>query len=275
MLRIAIVGDSFVGGEGVPVELTLPRQTEQILGEGFQVINAGHSGYDTTQELQMLTSVAADYHCSRAIVVFIANDVQMTPKLAGRQKYINDLINIRDRYLDAHEKRAWYRGHSRILDLVGSSLEMRKIEHETLQWYRDCYNPQFNSVNLRLLELDLKRMARTPGCRVAFVMYPLLIGLEAGTAGLKPPTAGGTAGFKPRSAGEYPLQEVHDKVGRMAEEAGMPVLDLAQTFRGMRTSSLHAYPTDHHPNGKAHAIAAKAIVDWLHRDVPGFLKPEP
>ena len=54
----------------------------------------------------------------------------------------------------------------------------------------------------------------------------------------------------------------------------MPVLDLAPFFEGRKTSALQVHPADHHPNGKAHRIAAEAIVGWLRDEVPGFLAPE-
>ena len=73
---------------------------------------------------------------------------------------------------------------------------------------------------------------------------------------------------------EYPLTPVHDHVAAIAQNAGLPVLDLTSAFEGADTESLWVHPTDHHPNGKAHSIAAGAIVEWLKRDVPGFLSPE-
>jgi hypothetical protein len=54
---------------------------------------------------------------------------------------------------------------------------------------------------------------------------------------------------------------------------GLPVLDLAPAFAGQRTEDLWVHPCDHHPNGRAHAIAGRALADWLQRGVPGFLTP--
>jgi hypothetical protein len=56
----------------------------------------------------------------------------------------------------------------------------------------------------------------------------------------------------------------------MAEGAGLRVLDLAPTFAGRPTASLWVHPCDHHPNGGAHAIAARAIAAWLEHDAPEF-----
>ena len=69
----------------------------------------------------------------------------------------------------------------------------------------------------------------------------------------------------------YPLQSIHEQVKTYAEEAGLPVLDLTSAFAGQKTSDLWVHSTDHHPNGKANAIAVKAIIEWLRKDVPWFL----
>jgi hypothetical protein len=248
--RIAMVGDSFVFGEGVPLDRTLPRQVESLLGTGFEVINGGVVGADTVQEIQVLDSIVREAGCSRAIVVFIPNDISLTRPLARQQEYINDLIVLRDSYLDEYESRRWYTGHLRLFHIIGSQLTLRRVHRETIQWYRDCYDPRHNRLNLLALAADLRALADRPDCQVAFVIYPLLEGMER----------------------NYPLKDVHETVSRMARAAGLPVLDLAETLEGHRTESLWVHPADRHPNGRAHAIAAEAIVEWLQRDVPGFLE---
>jgi len=253
VLRIAGIGDSFTFGQGVPVELTLFKQMETLLGEGYEVVNASGVGRGTREEADSLRTVTAGLNCQRAVVVFIVNDVNLNAKLASQQDYINDLINVRDSYLEKHQADAWYSGYSRLLRMIGSWMDMRSIKRDTIQWYRDSYDREINGANLNLLASDLERMAETPDCRVAFVMFPLLVDLQTG----------------------YPFRDIHEMVGGMAREAGMPVLDLEPVFRGHRTSSLHVHPADHHPNGEAHGIAARAIVNWLRRDVPGFLAPDP
>lgn len=129
---------------------------------------------------------------------------------------------------------------------------MEKIKQETIQWYLDSYDPRFNQENLRLFQETIRTIPKIPGCRSVFVMYPLMEGFES----------------------NYPLQTIHDQVKAMAEEAGLPVLDLTSAFAGQKTSELWVHPTDHHPNGKANAIVARAIIEWLRKDVPWFLNPD-
>ena len=253
VVRIPVFGDSFVLGEGVPIEKTLTRQTLRVLGPTkFELMNMGSSGWNTHRELQSLEMAVPHFRAKRAIVVFTANDVEITPELESRQEYINDLINIRDEHLDKHEEQAWYNGPSKLVRFVGSSLEMRRIGNETIQWYKDMYDERYNQANLVRFTSFLHRMGSRTDCEVAFVLYPLMEGLEGG----------------------YPLAEVHAKVAQMAKTAGMPVLDLAPAFEGQSTRDLWVHESDHHPNGKGHAIAAKALAEWL-RTLPGFLDPPP
>jgi len=54
VVRIAVVGDSFIFGQGVKEEASLPRLIETLLNQGspgrYQVINAGTRGYNTLEE---------------------------------------------------------------------------------------------------------------------------------------------------------------------------------------------------------------------------------
>jgi len=251
VVRALVVGDSFVFGEGVPVEKTLTVQMAELLGPSCELINVGWPGWSTSDEVEATEQFVPDLGASRAIVVFTANDVEQTPELARQQNLIHDLINIRDARLGERTSQAWYAGRSRLLRFVGGSLEMRRIARETIDWYRDLYNPTKNSDNLARLEDDFRRLAERTDCQTVLVLYPLMEGLER----------------------DYPLAEVHAQVAELARSAGLPVLDLAPTFAGKRTSSLWVHEADHHPNGRAHSIAARAIVDWLKREHPGFLAP--
>jgi len=250
--RIACIGDSFVFGEGVPVEKTIARQMESLLGKKYEIINGGQVGANTLDELQILAAVVKEANCHRAIFVFIPNDIPIHPGLAQRQKYINDLVQIRDQYLDDYQKTSWHGGYLKSIGLMTAPFEMEKIKRETIQWYLDSYDPRFNQENLRVFQETIRTIPQIPDCRSVFVIYPLMEGFESA----------------------YPLQTIHEKVKAMAEEAGLPVLDLTPAFAGRKTSDLWVHPTDHHPNGKANAIAAQAIFEWLKKDVPWFLTPD-
>ncbi|MBX7075412.1 MAG: hypothetical protein K1X71_19895 [Pirellulales bacterium] len=247
--RIALVGDSFVYGEGAPEPLTLPRQMAALLGEQFELVNGGWPGANTATELANARYLVDELGCRRIILVFTANDVELTPKLAARQNFINDLINVRDLHLSAaSQSQGW--GHSRLLQLVGTRFFLNAVTRDTIEWYRDCYRPEQNGANLEKLAAQFRALAEMPECRSALVLYPLLEGLEA----------------------DYPLASVHATVSQLARAAELPVLDLAPALAGQTSCDLWAHDCDHHPNGKAHRLAARAIVDWLRTDQPALLE---
>jgi len=248
--RILLIGDSFAYGEGVPLERTLFRQLERELEGRFQVINAARPGFDTALELHRASRLVPVLNAKRMLVIFIANDILLTDELIQRQNFINDLINVRDEHLARHEDQSWYRDSLRVVEFFGSAWEMRRIAQQTIRWYLDSYDPQYNEINLRRLEHHIGQFGQWSDCQVAFVLYPLMEGLR----------------------GDYPLQPIHDRVAQMVRKAGLPVLDLAPAFAGKHAKSLWVHPADHHPCGKAHRTAAREIARWLVTEEPSFLE---
>lgn len=249
VLRIAMLGDSFVLGEGVPLDRTLPKQTEEQLGPGFEVLNVGTSGRNTAQELVDFEQRVPALGAARTILVFVPNDIEGTPELDQREAMTMDQMSARDLHVLVYGREPWYAGSSRLIEFFGSHLATRRIERETIRWYQDLYDPAFNQTNLMKLGSDFRRFAAGGSDRIVVVLYPLMEGFT----------------------GEYPLVAAHARVAELARGAGLPVLDLAPVFTGRETSELWVHPSDHHPNGDAHELAATAIVEWLREEHPAFL----
>jgi lysophospholipase L1-like esterase len=127
--------------------------------------------------------------------------------------------------------------------------ELARIRQDTIDWYLSCYSPADNGTNLSELRQQMTAAAKRTDARVVLVIYPLLESLER----------------------QYPLQPVHDVLLKLAKESNLPAFDLAPTFVGQTTSTLWVDAADHHPNGATHQMAARAIVEWLQRDLPDFL----
>jgi len=249
VLRIAMLGDSFVLGEGVPLERTLPKQTEKLLGSGYEVMNVGTSGLNTEQELAAFEQRVPSLGAERSILVFVPNDIDGTPELDQREAMTMDQMSARELHVLLYGQEPWYAGSSRLVEFLGSQWATRRITRETIRWYQDLYDPRFNQANLMKLGSDFRHFAAAGKNRVVVVLYPLMEGF----------------------AGEYPLAAAHTRVAGMARGAGLPVLDLAPVFVGHETSELWVHPADHHPNGGAHELAARAIVEWLRKEHPEFL----
>ncbi len=251
VIRVLGVGDSFAMGVGVPVERSLFRQLNALAGLDVEIVNAARSGSYIMHEYAQVEKLTVPLNCTRVLVVFIPNDIQPNASQIEQESYINDLVNVRESYLDAHLETHSLAGRSRLLTLVQRLWETRRIQKETIRWYLDCYDEEQNPEGITMIKSIFAHFASLPTAEVALVMYPMLEGLD----------------------GNYPLAPIHRMVEQFAIEAGLPVLDLAPSFAGHDPSDLWVHPCDHHPNSRAHTIAAQAIYQWLTTELPWFLDP--
>lgn len=238
--RVLAVGDSFTFGEGVPFDQSLPALTEARLGGHAQILNGGRSGADTAFERELADLFSPVVQPDALLVVFLVNDVGLTDALREREASLRYNIIVRPKGLDRAQRRSWWTRQLLTFRTLSTLLALRQGRIDTLQWYRDAYDPTQNGENLAALEEDFRALARRE-VPTALALYPLLEDLEDG----------------------YPLAEVHARVAEMAGRAGLPVLDLAPSFAGLRSDTLWAHPIDHHPNGQANRIAANALAPWL------------
>ncbi|MFK7986472.1 MAG: SGNH/GDSL hydrolase family protein [Sandaracinaceae bacterium] len=75
--RVAVVGDSLVWSEFLALEDTIPRQIEASLGDGFEVMNFGVTGYDLTQEAAWYERAVRPLHPDVVVVVYCMNDMMI------------------------------------------------------------------------------------------------------------------------------------------------------------------------------------------------------
>ena len=76
--RVLLLGDSLVEGLEVPLEDTLGRQLERIFresGRNVEVINGGHYGYGTDQELLFYRYRGRQFQPDVVVLCFMTNDV--------------------------------------------------------------------------------------------------------------------------------------------------------------------------------------------------------
>ncbi|MBI4615615.1 MAG: SGNH/GDSL hydrolase family protein [Planctomycetes bacterium] len=104
--RVFFLGDSFTYGHEVNDPDTFVRRTEAYLrGRGLAVdaINGGMWGYDTKDEVNLLTSRVADVRPDAVVIVFFINDGLPKVELSRmEQKLYRDLALARI-FLDAYE----------------------------------------------------------------------------------------------------------------------------------------------------------------------------
>ena len=64
---------------------------------------------------------------------------------------------------------------------------------------------------------------------------------------------------------DYPLKDIHDRLGAFAVEEGIQWIDLQPLFAGKNERDYWVHPCDFHPNTYAHREAANFLydaVDW-------------
>lgn len=242
-IRFAGVGDSFALGEGVPYEETLFVRLAEHLGGGVEVLNGAESGLETKVEIEKLEWMVSRYGCNRGLIVLTLNDVAMTDALRAPTEGAFDLINLRTAQLGPGGTRPWWRRASRVAELVAGMVEVREISQRTVRGYLDAFDPAKNAAGLDELQRRFERLRRPGEVPTGLVIYPMMYELT-----------------------DYPLQACHDEVVRRARAAHLPVLDLAPAFAGQDARDLQVHPIDHHPNGRAHDIAARAIAEWLRTE---------
>ena len=102
-MRIALVGDSIVWGEELPLEATLGSSLENELGrERVEVLNFGVSGYDTHQERVWYDQAVLPFRPQVVVVVYCLNDVMIMSGPFNRYATVAEarLKDEQDRYLE-------------------------------------------------------------------------------------------------------------------------------------------------------------------------------
>lgn len=239
LFRIMFVGDSFTAGQGVHTgeefaALVAEALRPRVSPRKLQLIKHAKPGMGFATEYILFQDYSANYAPDVVIWVFVLNDLPQSFHTAapGLDDYIVDRTMLG---FEPSWSRAW--------DFVRLSLRRHRAGRRMVQAYRDTFDPAKNSEQLNIFEsrlTELSRSVRSRGARFVFVIFPLLVDLQA-----------------------YPFQDAHKTVAGIAQAAGAETLDLLPFFARFHERKLWAAPDDHHPNLLGHRIAAEAIADHL------------
>lgn len=254
VFRILGLGDSFTFGIGVHARDTflaeLGRRLAAVAGpRAFEVLNAGVMGFDTVNEVALLRARGLALQPDLVVICFFLNDAQ-----GGAT---HSLFNVEE---EAGVLAELARG-SLLVDRILWSLERRRQSRELVRRYRLSFAPGARGWRRAREALDeAVALAEEEDFELVLVIFPVLWKLSGG----------------------YPLAEIHARVGAFGRSRGLPVLDLLPAFAGFEGPELWVHPTNQHPNEKAHAIAGRALFDFLvheglvpARDAGGVSVPPP
>jgi lysophospholipase L1-like esterase len=72
--KILVIGDSVAFGVGLNDEQTIPSQLQQLIGDQYQVVNAGVGGYSGQQAFEMANKLSRQQHFDGLIYIACQND---------------------------------------------------------------------------------------------------------------------------------------------------------------------------------------------------------
>ena len=238
VFRIALIGDSVAEGEGVARDESFGRRLEAGLAErgAFEVVLLARTGYSTSQELAVLEREAYRYDPDLVLWSYVLND-PAHPVFHDANGELGRYWAPRRAHVVHFVRERWFR-----LRDVLASRGCRAEFHARLHCaYAEKVAESF---------ARLGAFARERGVPIAVVIHPVF---EEG-----------------RGYDAYTLARLHAELRRLAEAAGLPVLDLLETYRGHDPESLKQHAPDvydpWHPNARGHALAARAIERFLVRE---------
>ena len=246
-IRILLLGDSFTYGEGVEEEDTFSNKLEELLntstmkdmaGVRYETINAGVSGYNTHDEYIYLENRWMAFSPDLALIVFYLNDAYDDSKFyslitgAGTGAFLenSDAFNSRSRVIE------WLVNRFKRLKVAR---QVKNIYHT--QFSDNPFIEGYDWNDSRRAFAQAAELTRKNGVRLGLVIFPELYELTE----------------------KYPFRQIHHRVREAAERLDIPVLDLLDTFLGEEPETLWVHATDHHPNARAHQMAAKEIMQFL------------
>lgn len=237
--NILLLGDSFAFGYGVDEEEAFPAQLELELQRQvprhYQVINAGHTGYDTKREFYLLKNIFDEYHPRIVIVQFYINDVLSN---SGEFWFSPIAVNLL-RYLPLKglETLIHYLGNYpyKLLFKMGQNDGFREPEHLV------CFQESECEVGWAATEHYLTQIAdyaRRHGSSVMLINIPAIEQLAPQRA--------------PRRSSDWASQMLEG----MARRLDIAFVDLA---RLPSLTPAHYFPVDRHWTPSGHALAAAWI----------------
>lgn len=240
-VRVAVVGDSFVWGDGLPWAMTWGHRLERMLRRrytGVEVLSWGRNGWSTLDQARFLARHGMAWEPDLVLVGFVTNDP--------------DLHEIPLKRLTWHESAA-YGIIARVVPNLASFFAdhlnafLRRyllLDHGYERWVDRLYGEANLARYGRVLEL-LAELCRRRGAALAVVMTP------------------------PRCGDD--IRDKYHRVGPLFDRAGIARLDLlpvvCRRFGDVNPRHLWANPANGHPGPALQALYARraaAFIDpWL------------
>jgi lysophospholipase L1-like esterase len=252
--RVAIVGDSFTVGHGLPNALAYPRLLESRLQRAFdhdrgtgsasaiptavEVLNLGRGNTDLPAILR-----SADFalrHLSPDVLVygyFMNDPVPSLARAPGSP--IHDMLDAGWVSVDQSPSMTRIgeseRGAFRVGDLMRRFFADRSVTTSTIAWYQALHAPEAWRPTLARIAAT-SRAARARGARFVLLLLPL-----------------------PFEIADSPFAQAHRQMREAAEQAGIEVVDALPALARHPDDALRLHPRDRHPSPLYTRVVAELL----------------
>ena len=243
-IRIAVVGDSFTEGVGVPFDYRYANCLERLLNMRTGLPNVevrvfSLCGTSTFQQIGLLEE-ALKWKANIVILGICLNDMEdwAAPK---------ELMRWRSTLLPRVPTH-WLAGvfrFSRALSWIYTTTQQAEAHWGELLYYRRLYNSSYKGVRRFRESIEIMNIK----CREANVVFlPMIFPLLS----------------EKFQKGCYPFEYAHEAIHSRCEELNIKYLDLLPAFRGASPDRMQVIPGfDPHPNEIAHRMAAETLLLYL------------
>lgn len=232
--RIIVLGDSFTFGEGVKLEDTFCSRLEKLLDKAYEapveVLNFGICGLATRHEYYYLKQSGLRFEPDLVLLVYVLNDAVNELNVWENLRKEYERPSLRFTYLGSYLASLYARrvqSRAYVEGLVDSALQKDE------KWER----------SLGYLDLS-RKITEAADAKFAVAIFPFMYELND----------------------RYPFKAAHELIEGHCEAEGISVVDLFPAFKGENYFRLWVHPSDQHPNEIGHAIAARALADFILRE---------
>jgi lysophospholipase L1-like esterase len=235
--RLAAIGDSFTFGEGVRLMDAWPAAVGRAVAASglfpdVEVLNAGIPGFIANDSRLYLQHKVMKYAPDQIVYGFFLNDV--FPGNAPDPEMVALMARV-------YGPPTGLGTVSRLADMIIHADHRRRLTERTETMYRESFGGAGLTADdwaeTRGHILEMKAIADRNGIGFLMVIFPVLTVL----------------------GDDYPFEDVHRQVAEFCEANGIDYVDVLDTWRPERAEELRVHVTDHHPNARAHALAARVI----------------
>jgi lysophospholipase L1-like esterase len=227
--RVAIIGDSIVWSEFLPVWDSLPERLEESLGrDRFEVLPFGVSGYDATQEAIWYEHAARPFRPAIVVVVWCMNDfvIMSGPferfatgaereEKDAQDAWLEEVAPVRRETIDWVGQQREEAATFRVLAHAQNLYERWRFEAAYVDEYLLAFAEPSRRERASRAIHRLGEAIRQDRARSVFVISPVLEEWD-----------------------RYRWQALHDFVREEAEGAGFSVLDLREALAGQDPETL-------------------------------------